>query len=79
MESGEVVHAPGNLKLEEKAILAWKEEGILSAKIAERLGRHRASIDRLLAKTKGLPKYQIPNRKKGSGRPKKVNNVLKLC
>ncbi len=78
MEPEDVDHAPGKLKLEEKAhILALKEEGLSSAKIAKRLGRHRASIDRLLVKTKSLPKYQIPNRKKGSGRPKKVNNMLK--
>ncbi len=49
-----VVCTPGKLKLEEKArILAWKEEGISSAKIAKQLGWHRASIDCLLAKTKG--------------------------
>ncbi len=70
MEPGEVVRTPGMLKLEEKAhILALKEEGLSSAKIAEQLGWHRVSIDILLAKTKGLPNYQIPNRKKGG--PKK--------
>jgi IS30 family transposase len=76
MEPGEVVRTPGKLILEEKAhILAWKEEGISSAKIAQRLGRHRASIDRLLAKTKGLPKYQIPNRKRALEGPKRSQSA----
>jgi hypothetical protein len=78
MEPGEVVRTPGKQKLEDKVhILALKVERLLSVKIAKWLRQHKASIDCLLAKTKGPPKYQIPNPKKGSGRPKKVNNMLK--
>jgi hypothetical protein len=63
---------PGKLKNEDKAwILSWKEDGMSTAEIAKRLGRHRASTDRLWAKSKGLPKFVIPQRKIGSGRPKK--------
>jgi transposase len=69
---------PGKLKNEDKArILSWKEDGMSTAEIAKRLGRHRASIDRLWAKSKGLPKFVIPQRKIGSGRPKKMTNVMR--
>jgi transposase len=58
------------LSFENKArILAWKEDGVSAAEIAERLGRHRSSILGLLAKAKSLPSRSIPARKKGSGRP----------
>jgi hypothetical protein len=40
---------------------------VLVAIIADRLGRHRLPIKRLLAKAKTLPPRSIPTRKKGSG------------
>jgi transposase len=58
------------LSFEDKArILAWKEDGVSAAEIADRLGRHHSSIQRLLAKAKSLPPRSIPARKKGSGHP----------
>ncbi len=58
------------LSFEDKArILAWKEDGVSVAEIADRLGHHRSSILRLIAKAKSLPPRSIPARKKGSGRP----------
>jgi hypothetical protein len=55
-------------------ILSWREEGALVASIADRLGHHRSSIKRLLAKAKELPANSIPDRKKGSGRPCVINS-----
>ena len=41
--------------MEEKAkIIAWKDEGVSTANIAARIGRHRSSIDRLLVKSASL-------------------------
>jgi transposase len=54
---------------EKVRIISWREEGVSATTIADRLGRHRSSIKRLLAKARVLPKYAIPERKKGSGRP----------
>ncbi len=50
---------------EKVRIMAWREEGVLTSAIADRLGRHRSSVKRLLAKMKALPKNVIPERKKG--------------
>jgi transposase len=61
------------LKIEEKAsILAWRRDKIPIKVIAERLGRHKASIHRFLAHSKTVPKEEIFARKKGSGRPRKM-------
>jgi hypothetical protein len=69
---------PGKLKNEDKArILSWKEDGMSTAENTKQLGRHRASIDCLWAKSKGLPKFVISQRKIGSGRPKKMTKVMK--
>jgi transposase-like protein len=58
------------LSFEDKArILAWKEDGVSTAEIADRLGRHRSSILRLLAKAKSLPPRSNPVWKKSSGHP----------
>jgi transposase len=58
------------LTIEDKArVVSWREEGVPVAVIADRLGRHRSSIKRLLAKARALPPRSIPARKKGSGRP----------
>ena len=63
------------LKIEEKArILAWAEEGVSVIEIATRMGRHRSAIHRVVARAKGLPKFTIPGRKKGSGRPRKLTS-----
>ncbi len=63
---------PGKLKNEDKArILSWKEDRMSTAEIAKRLGRHRASIDRLWAKSKGLPKFVIPQCKLVLAGPKR--------
>jgi hypothetical protein len=55
-------------------ILSWREEGVLVASISDRLGHHRLSIKRFLAKAKDLPANSIPDRKKGSGRPCVINS-----
>ncbi len=41
-------------------ILAWKDEGVSSEEIAKRLGRHRSSINRLVAKARVLPSLITP-------------------
>jgi len=65
------------LKIEEKAtILAWAEEGVSVKEIASRMGRHRSAIHRVVAKAKSLPKFAIPSRKKGSGRPRKLTSLV---
>jgi transposase len=65
------------LKIEEKArIMAWKEEGISLEAIAQRLGRHRSSIDRLINPARDLKDGQLPERMGGSGRPRKLSKVV---
>jgi IS30 family transposase len=64
---------------EKVRIMAWREEGVSTSAIADRLGRHRSSVKRLLAKTKALPKDVIPERKKGSDRPVMIkSHALKV-
>jgi IS30 family transposase len=78
MADWEVPRLAGKLKNEDKVrILSWKDDGMSTAEIAKRLGRYKASIDHLWAKSKGLPKFVIPQRKMGSGRPKKMTKVMK--
>jgi IS30 family transposase len=68
----------GKLKNEDKVrIFSWKEDGMSTAEIAKRLGRHRVSIDGLWAKSKSLLKFVIPQRKMVSGRPKTMKKVMK--
>jgi transposase len=63
------------LSTEDKArIVSWREEGVSATVIADRLGRHRSSIKRLLAKARALPPRAIPERKKGSGRPATITS-----
>jgi hypothetical protein len=65
------------LKIEEKArIMAWKEEGISSEAIAQLLGRHRSSLDRLINRSRDLKDGQLPERLGGSGRPRKLSKVV---
>jgi transposase len=68
----------GKLENDDKVrISSWKEDGMSTVEIAKRLGQHRASIDCLWAKLKGLRKFVIPKGKMGSGRPKKMTMVMK--
>jgi IS30 family transposase len=50
-------------KMEKMPILAWKDEGVLSEEIAKWLGRHRSSINRLVAKARVLPSLTTSPRK----------------
>ena len=77
MDDSGQAKASGKLKSDEKAqILAFQEAGMSSMQIASRMGHHRASIDRLLQKAKVNDKNGVPPHKKGSGRPRKVTNLL---
>jgi IS30 family transposase len=65
------------LKIEEKArIMAWKEKGISLETIAQQLGRHQSSIDRLINLTRDLKDGQLLERMGGSGRPRKLSKVV---
>ena len=65
------------LEIEEKAaILALREEGMSSERIASKFGRHRSSIDRLINRSKASGNVGTPGRKEGSGRPRKVSQAL---
>lgn len=65
------------LKIEEKAsILAWAKEGISATEIAARLGRHKSSVTRLIARAETLEVDSIPARQQGSGRPRKVTPTI---
>jgi hypothetical protein len=80
MSHQEVGKRVRKLFLEDKArIESWREEAVPVAIIAERLGRHRSSIKRLLMKAKSLPPRSIPARKKGSGHPAVISkDALKI-
>lgn len=66
-----------HLLIEDKAsILAYKEAGWSTKNIAERLGRDKATINRVLAASKATPDKGIPARKKGSGRPRKITEEV---
>jgi IS30 family transposase len=65
------------LRMDKKThILAWKDEGVTSEKMAKQLGRHRSSIDRLEVKARNLPSLVTSPRKEGSGRPRKMDMTL---
>jgi transposase len=68
-----------HLTTEDKAsILAYRDAGWSSMAIASRLGRDKATINRILAAAKASPDLGVPSRKKGSGRPRQVTeDVLK--
>jgi transposase len=60
-----------HLNLSERAkIIAWSEAGLSSRAIAERIGRDKATVNRIVNKVKLLSKDDIPVRKPGSGRPR---------
>ncbi len=64
------------LKMEEKMrILAWKDEGVSSEEITKRLGRHRSSIDRQVAKARVLPSLITPPRRKRTLEDRKKRQV----
>jgi transposase len=69
-----------HLSIEDKAtVIACKEAGFSANQIASRLGRHKATINYVLAASKALPNRAVPQRKKGSGRPRKLTeDVLKI-
>jgi hypothetical protein len=78
MAGWEMPRTAGKLKNDKKVqILAWKEDKKPTAEITKILVMHRASIGRLWAKLKGLPKFVVPKHKMGSGRPKNMTIVLK--
>jgi IS30 family transposase len=78
MEGKKVARAVAMLKHDEKVcIISLKEEGLSSKAITKRLGRHRASIDHLMVKTRNLLKFTIPSRKKGTGRQFKMKITLR--
>jgi transposase len=69
-----------HLKIADKAkIIAWSEEGLSSREIAARIGRDKATINRIIQKAKCLEKDDIPIRKAGSGRPRKMNGQMLLA
>lgn len=77
MEAGRKVKPYRELKSSEKArILSWRGEGVSTAAIASRLGRHRSTIDRLLKKALLCPDIADKPRAKASGRPRKMNSHL---
>jgi transposase len=64
------------LKTARKAkIMAWHENGLSSRKIAAHLGRDQSTIVRVAQNSKKLEGGTVPERKKGSGRPKKVTKT----
>jgi hypothetical protein len=69
-----------HLKIADKAkIVDWSEEGLSFRKIAAHIGRDKALINRIIQKANYLEKDDIPIRKVGSGRPRKVNGQMLLA
>jgi transposase len=61
------------LSIEEKAsIITYSDAGLTTKEIIVKTGRNKTTINRLLAAAKKLSDNSIPQRKKGSGRPRKV-------
>jgi IS30 family transposase len=80
MEPGEIAKSFKHLKSSEKAkIIAWNEEGLSSRVIAARLGRDKATINRIINKAKQLGTKDVPVRKEGSGRLKKMTAYMLAC
>ena len=80
MEPGEIAKSFKHLKIEEKAkILAWNEEGLSSRVIAAPLGRDNATINRIVNKARQQGTKDVPVRKEGSGRPKKMIPYMLAC
>ncbi len=68
------------LTIEDKAsILAYIDAGLSTKEIMAKTGRHKTTINRLLGAARKLSDNSIPERKKGSGRPRKAtDDVLKV-
>jgi transposase len=65
------------LTIEEKAtIIAYRNAGMKTKDIIARTGRNATTITRVLAASKKLRNSRIPERKKGSGRPRKVTKIV---
>ncbi len=80
MEPGEIAKSFRHLKILEKAkIIAWNEEGLSSRVISARLGRDKATISRIVNKAKQQGTKDVPVRKEGSGRPKKMTAYMLAC
>ena len=62
--------------LEEKSrALAWAAIGISGVQIAKWMGRSPRPVQKLISASRQLKTYQIPQRKKGSGRPSTVSKA----
>lgn len=80
MEDCEPAKRYKQLSVSDKAkIMAWKEEGLSSRVIAKRLGRDKATINRIVQKAKEQGTGDAPLRKEGSGRPKKMTAFMLEC
>jgi transposase len=80
MEPGEKAKSFKHLKIEGKAkIIAWNEEGLSSRVIVGRLGRDKATINRIVNKARQQGTKVVPVRKEGSGRPKKMTAYMLAC
>ncbi len=80
MEPQEPAKSFKHLEISEKAkIIAWNEEGLSSRVIAARLGRDKATINRVVQKAKQQKSGDIPVRKTGSGRPTKMKAYMLQC
>jgi hypothetical protein len=74
-------HSKGNevkhLSIEDKAtIIAYKEYGFSANQIGSRLGRHKATINRVLAASKTLPNSAVPQRKKVLAGPESLQRMF---
>jgi transposase len=63
--------------IEEKAaIISYKKAGMKTKEIIAHTGRNTTTITCILAASRALPDQSIPQRKKGSGRPRKVTEIV---
>ena len=60
--------------VEKAKCLAWIQEKVRQEEVAFRLKVSLSSVKRLVAKSKQISKNDLPSRKPGSGRPKKVTD-----
>jgi transposase len=65
------------LTIEEKAtIIVYRKTGMKTKDIIARTGRNTTTITRVVAASRELQNSGIPERKKGSGRPRKVTKII---
>ena len=80
MEAQEPAKRFKHLKILGKAkIVAWNVKGLSSSVIAARLGRNKATIHRVVINAKKQGSKDVPVRKDGSGRPKKMTVYMLNC